>query len=95
MRILLFNIFSGKLTPSDINDLEVRSWAANFSPLEFHMLVEPQLLRFAEMESFRAAILDTEAQAVKSAHFSEVHDAWTYLPDGTPRLGRGARRAAH
>jgi len=95
MRILLSNLVSGKVTPSDINDLEVRSSAASLAQLEFHLLVEPQLLRLAEIEAFRAATLDVEAQALESARFSKVHDAWTYLPDGTPRLGRGARRALY
>jgi len=96
MRILLSNIVSGKLAPSDINDLEVRSRAArHMSQLEFDLLVEPQLLRLAELETFRAALLNSEDQPSESAHFSKVHDAWTYLPDGTPRLGRGARRALY
>src|SRR5262245_6047767 len=90
MRVLLSNMISGKITPSDINDLEVRSSAASLAQLEFHMLVEPQLLRLAEMEAFRADTLAAEALAVEAAHFSKVHDAWTYLNDGTPRLGRGA-----
>jgi len=95
MRALLSNMVSGKITASDINDLEVRSAAASLAQLEFHLLVEPQLLRLAEMEAFRAATLDVEAQALESARFSKVHDAWTYLADGAPRLGRGARRALY
>lgn len=95
LRVLLSNMLSGMPTPSDINDLSVRSWAAACSRLEFHMLVEPQLLRLPEMEVLRAQALDAEAQAVESAHLSKVHDAWGYLADGTPRLGRSARRALY
>jgi aryl sulfotransferase len=96
VRILLSNLVHGADDrPEDINNLSLHDGIAGSRRIfEDQTLVDSGLLRPCEIEGLRPSVHDAYA-ASNTAAFVKAHDAWTYLPDGTPLLGRGARAALY
>jgi hypothetical protein len=94
MRILLSNCLSAGDSPQDINRLSLPVVMAGSRELfEAQTLLDSSLLRLDEVAALRPAVHDSYALASTGVEFVKVHDAWTWLPDGTPQLGRRARAA--
>lgn len=96
MRILLSSVINAD-APTDINNLVLRAGTASLrSIFEDVTLVDSHLLRDAEIERLRPSVYDTLASEEHARElFLKTHDAFTFLADGTPSLGRSARAAIH
>ncbi len=96
MRILLSNLLSGSENPEDINNLALRDGSAcNRDDFEEYTLLDSTLLCPHEIENLMPLVQEAKAADGSTARFIKVHDAWRYLPDGRPMLGRAARAALY
>lgn len=98
LRLLLANLLSGAERPVDINQLGL----AGFFPVwRKHVdqiaLIDTELLRPSETDMLRPHVirelLEREGPDAGD-QFVKVHDAYRYLPDGSPLLAQGVARAA-
>jgi aryl sulfotransferase len=96
MRALLANLAAAQGEPQDINELTMKGGiASSRSRFEETTLLDSYLLRPDEMRFLRPAVYDAFARTVEAQAFIKTHDAYSYLSDGTPLLGRAARGALY
>jgi aryl sulfotransferase len=96
LRILLSNLLAGQPQPEDINNLSLAAGIASSRWLfENETLLDSNLLQPEEIDALRPSVHDAHAQAKNGTAFIKTHDAWTFLPGGTPLLGHAARAAVY
>lgn len=97
LRLLLSNLLCGRAGPESINDLGLATHSLVSRPaIEEVTLVDSFLLTREECDRIRPALMD-EAWREAADHdvFIKLHDAYCYLADGRPVLGRPARAALY
>lgn len=96
VRLLLSNLLAGAETPQNINEMFLSEGVASArGRLEEITLVDSNLLRKREADRILAAALDAFGQELEADTFVKTHNAYTYLDDGTPMLGRMGRAAIY
>lgn len=94
LRILLANLLADGDGPQAINALDLPFRVASQRRVVDDLsLLDSDLLRHDEVEKLRALTHDAFAAEQASAVFVKTHDAYTWLGDGTPILGRRGRAA--
>lgn len=92
VRILLSNIMARSEAAQDVNRLFLKSAIAGCRErFEDVTLVDSHLLRPEEMEALRPAMHDGYSKGLARDEYVKTHDAYTYLADGSPLLGRSGR----
>jgi aryl sulfotransferase len=96
MRILLSAIVAPDTSPPDINALtSPGELASSRSLFEDLTLLDSRLLRPDEIDRLRPAVHEALPAQSRAELFIKSHEAFTYLADGTPLLGRSARAALY
>lgn len=90
-RILFANLVAESDAPVAINAIGFSPIASHRRAFEALASVDSRLLTPEEARRFRPAV--HAAQASDRRDFAKTHDAFDYLPDGTPLLGRSAQAA--
>lgn len=98
LRLLLANLLSGIDAPVDINNLDLTGiFPVLREQVDQIALVDSEILRPSEADLLRPYMIKALLEAAgpeAGDQFAKVHDAYRYLPDGTPLLGKGLARAA-
>lgn len=86
MRVFLNNYWQNPDAPIDINRLERTPLISVRDFFDDSLIVESGLLTEAEIDALRPLFYRRYAAANNemSAHLCKIHDAFEYLPDGTP-----------
>ena len=92
-RVFLTNYIQNKDTPAAINELEKSPIASCRSSFDRLYGIDSADLSFAEIDIRRPAIYD-QWQMDHDILFHKVHDAYTYLADQQPLLGKPEGQAA-
>lgn len=97
MRLLLANLLCGRQGAVDINDLGLTSRSVvHRGEIEAMTLVDTFLLTGAECDRLRPSLMEEVwREAADHDIFIKLHDAYRYLADGRPVLGRPARAALY
>ena len=92
-RIFLTNYFNNDDKPADIDNLERTPIASCRKSLDELYSIDSADLYVDEIDTRRPAMYDIW-QIQKEMPFHKVHDAYTYLSNGTPLLGKPNGQAA-
>jgi len=95
-RVFLANLLHPESSPVDPNHLPVRNLISSArSPFHEIVGVPPALLTPEEYESLRPAVdFVIGRDWARPPCLRKAHDAYTYLPDGRPLMGKGPNFAA-
>jgi len=85
IRVFLSNLVNNHANPTDINNLPFVKWIASSHKLfETATGINPQDLYLDEVDSMRPAVYKYHAAQEENNLYIKVHDAYTYLPSGSP-----------
>ena len=83
-RVFLSNLFSESQEPADINNLHETPIASARQPFDEVTGLPSSDLTFQEVEQLRPEVYRFQAQELDGIQYRKVHDAYTYLEDGSP-----------
>lgn len=92
-RSFLSNLTADANEPVDINELHTGSIASARAWLDEVLGFDSSELTFDELDALRAAVYDWTLQDEEVGHH-KIHDAYTYLPNGDPLVGKRATLGA-
>lgn len=93
-RIFLANLLRNSDQPVDINDLEVTRIANDRAVFDDETGIEASDFTLDEIDELRPLVYEQLAGKATKTLFMKAHDAWTFLPDGTPLLSSKATKGA-
>lgn len=98
LRILLSNLLAQAEQPININQISLAGlFPVSIQQMSEATLIDAALLRPNEADLLRPSVIAALLTGVgreAGDQFVKVHDAYRFLPDGTPLLGRDVARAA-
>lgn len=83
-RVFLSNLFNDSHEPADINNLHETPIASARQPFDDVTGLPSSDLTFQEVEQLRPEVYRYQAQELDGIQYRKVHDAYTYLEDGSP-----------
>jgi hypothetical protein len=83
-RVFLSNLFNDSQEPADINNLHETPIASARQPFDEVTGLPSSDLTFQEVEQLRPEVYRYQAQELDGIQYRKVHDAYTYLEDGSP-----------
>jgi hypothetical protein len=83
-RVFLSNLFNDSQEPADINNLHETPIASARQPFDEVTGLPSSDLTFQEVEQLRPEVYRFQAQELDGIQYRKVHDAYTYLEDGSP-----------
>jgi hypothetical protein len=93
-RVFLSNLFSDSDEPAGINDLHHTPIASARQPFDEATGLPSSDLTFEEVDRLRPEVYRHQAKEAGELQFRKVHDAYTYLADGSPLFPTDVSRAA-
>jgi len=93
-RVFLTNLLRDADEPADINDLEATPISSARAIFDDETGIEAADLTPEEIDRLRPRVYEHLAETATETIFMKVHDAWTFLPDGSPLLSSAATRGA-
>jgi hypothetical protein len=83
-RVFLSNLFSDSDEPASINDLHHTPIASARPPFDEATGLPSSDMTFEEVDRLRPEVYRFQAKEAEDLQFRKVHDAYTYLEDGSP-----------
>ena len=93
-RVFLSNLFSDSDEPASINDLHHTPIASSRQPFDEATGLPSSDLTFEEVDRLRPEVYRFQAKEAGELQFRKVHDAYTYLDDGSPLFPPDVSKAA-
>lgn len=93
-RVFLSNLFSESSEPASINDLHHTPIASARQSFDEVTGLPSGDLTFEEVDRLRPEVYRFQAREAEDLQFRKVHDAYTYLDDGSPLFPADVSRAA-
>jgi hypothetical protein len=92
-RVFLSNLFSNSDEPASINDLHHTPIASSRQPFDEATGLPSSDMTFEEVDRLRPEVYRFQAKEAGELQFRKVHDAYTYLDDGSPLFPTDVSRA--
>ena len=92
-RVFLSNLFNESTEPADINNLYETPIASARQPFDEATGLPSSDLTFNEVDHLRPEVYRFQAKNADNIQFRKVHDAYTYLEDGSPLFPSDVSRA--
>jgi hypothetical protein len=93
-RVFLTNLLRDADEPADINALDPTPISSARAIFDDETGIEAADLTPEEIDRLRPRVYEHLAETATETLFLKVHDAWTFLPDGSPLLSSAATRGA-
>src|SRR6056297_2681752 len=93
-RVFLSNLFSESPEPASINDLHHTPIASARQPFDEATGLPSSDMTFEEVDRLRPEVYRYQAKEAGELQFRKVHDAYTYLEDGSPLFPPDVSKAA-
>jgi len=93
-RVFLSNLFKEDEQPASINDLHHTPIASARQPFDEATGLPSSDMTFEEVDRLRPEVYRLQAREAEDIQFRKVHDAYTYLEDGSPLFPTDVSRGA-
>jgi hypothetical protein len=93
-RVFLSNLFKEDEQPASINDLHHTPIASARQPFDEATGLPSSDMTFEEVDRLRPDVYRMQAREAEDIQFRKVHDAYTYLEDGSPLFPTDVSRGA-
>jgi hypothetical protein len=93
-RVFLSNLFKKDEEPASINDLHHTPIASARQPFDEATGLPSSDMTFEEVDRLRPEVYRQQAREAEDIQYRKVHDAYTYLEDGSPLFPTDVSRGA-